>query len=212
MGGFVMSKIRVDMYLLADATGSMASAIADVKNNLKSGSETLREENDWDVGIGVAWYRDTADGDRDIFDNVLGITTDLNKLNSALNEIKASGGGDTLEAQMYALYRLAKQKTISGWRENAYRYIAWFGDVGGHDPLVYRDVSYTKDKAITELNAKNIKVLAFNTTSANGLNHLNQASDIAKRTDGDYLSSVSQSGITRLMYDTIQRNLSAVPR
>jgi hypothetical protein len=205
-----MSKILVDIYFLCDATGSMSTAINDVKTDMKAAYEGLCADmgNVWDIGTGLAWYRDTSDGDRDIFDNVLGITTDSNEISSAVKELKAEGGGDLPEAQMYALYQLARMENISQWRDGSYRYIGWFGDAYGHNPLVYRGTSYSEDMAINELNSKNIMVMSFNVASGNnGINKYEQASNISNQTKGEYYESVNQKNICREMYNVIQKNL-----
>lgn len=205
-----MSKILVDIYFLCDATGSMSVAINDVKKDMKAAFEGLVSDmgNLWDIGSGLAWYRDTSDGDRNIFDNVLGITTDANQIELATRELKATGGGDLPECQMYALYQLARMESISQWRDGSYRYIAWFGDAPGHDPLKYRGTNYSKADAIAELKEKNIITMAFNMNSYNqGINEHDQAKSIADSNHGEYYASVDQKNICRKMYDVIQRNL-----
>src|SRR5207249_1219633 len=58
----------------------------------------------------------------------------LGAVAGAINAWQADGGGDTPEAQLFALDQVA-QCPGTGWRPGAKRIIVWFGDAPGHEPV-----------------------------------------------------------------------------
>ena len=118
---------KVDVFFLADTTGSMGAALSSVQNGaaaIMAGTSGLG-----DVAYGVGEYKDV--GDAFVYRLNQDITTDTAAVQTGINAWVASGGGDWEEAQLYALYQVAN--TVS-WRPGSTRIIIWFGDAPGHDP------------------------------------------------------------------------------
>lgn len=169
---------KLDVYLLADTTGSMGSVLTGVK----SGATTI--VNDLygnslgiDVEIGVGRYRDFQSPQQDsfVFDHQLAPASSTNKtsVTSAINAWSAGGGYDIAEGQFFALDQLAKDSDPAGgsigWRSDAKKLIVWFGDAPGHDSIckAISSLSYdiTESSVTSALQAEEIVVVAIGTTS-----------------------------------------------
>lgn len=166
--------VQADIYFLADTTGSMSGSISNVKTNAANILSTTS-------GIGnVQW----AVGDyKDVDDTYVyrldqGMTANTTAVTTGINTWGASGGGDTPEAELYALYRAATD-AATGWRTGSRKLLIWFGDAAGHDP----SLGVTQADAIAALNAQGISVLAVD---VGALNSSGQASAIATATGGHY--------------------------
>jgi hypothetical protein len=180
------STAKVDVFFLADTTGSMGSTLASVKAGaaaILSGISGLG-----DVACGVGEYRDVLDAF--VYRLNQTITTNNTAIQAGINSWSASGGGDWEEGQLYALDQVASQ-TATGWRPGSTRIIIWFGDAPGHDPAG-PPPGITEAQAIAALVAKTIKVMALDVGS---LNYLGQAQRIATATGGTYYPSINISQI-----------------
>jgi uncharacterized repeat protein (TIGR01451 family) len=167
-----------DIVFLADTTGSMGSAISNVKSNINaSGSgiiDTVRAQQD-SAAFGVAQYKDfNCDTYPYTLDAAVGSSTEA--VVAAVNGWSASGGCDNPEAQLNALYRLATDTNV-GWRSGSSRIIVWFGDAEGHDPSDGHSLS----DVTTALEAAGIRVLAID---VGALDSTGQATAIANATGG----------------------------
>jgi hypothetical protein len=159
---------KVDVYFLADTTGSMGSIIAAVQtgannilNALITGFPAL------DMAFGVGNYKDFPN-DPFAFQHQLPPTATAGDVTTAINAWSADGGFDGSEAQLFALHELAEAPggTI-GWRSDAKRIIVWFGDWPGHDPVCAaisgQASDVTEASVTTELQAQDISVIAIST-------------------------------------------------
>jgi hypothetical protein len=176
---------RVDVFFLIDDTGSMGGII----NNAKAGATAILNALPASYRYGVASF----DGDpsegvtaANAFNRRTDLTTDRTAITNGLNNITAGGGGDTPEANLYALERTA---ATSSWDAGSQRLIVLFGDAPGHVNTV------TTGAAGDALVAAGAKLIAFNSSSAgNGIDGRDtspaeptttrQASDIIARTGG----------------------------
>ena len=122
-----------DVYLLADTTISMESAI----NKLKQNRHILVNALDCcipKVRIGVGYYQDFETQYTSCFTNLLSpINYDYPvEAETKINSWLVGTSGDPAEGQLYALYQLTDD---SYWRPDAKRIIVWFGDNPGHEPI-----------------------------------------------------------------------------
>ncbi len=196
----------VDIMFLTDATGSMTTAIDDVKANMAAVWSAAQDKVKYDIQVGVAWYRDVTD--LTPYGITASITDDPTGITRAISGLKAQGGGDIPEAQLYALYQLAADTRAVGWRPGAMRYIAWFGDEPGHDPVIYpAGHSTTLSKTVNELLEKNIVVMAFSMNPSNRLDSTGQATSITEATTGVLLSGVDQGSVVKTVFQSIARHL-----
>jgi hypothetical protein len=166
---------KLDIFFLADTTGSMGSAIASVKAaaaSLLTNSAALG-----DVQWAVGEYKDV--GDVWTYKLNTAFTSIQANVNTGINAWGASGGGDWPEANLFALQSAAND---SGWRAGAGKVLVMFGDAPGHDPRA----GATEASAIAALQAKGIKVQAVD----NGdLNSGGQAGRITAATGGGLFAS-----------------------
>ncbi len=121
-----------DIYFLADTTGSMGDAIANVIANSDTiMSEVIAVQPDAQFGVGN--YKDFP-YDAYCFQAQQAITDNTDAVASAISAWSASGGADGPEGQFYALTKIATDPAI-GWRTGSNRIVVWFGDCPGHDPV-----------------------------------------------------------------------------
>lgn len=168
----------LDIYFLADTTGSMGGAIASVKaaaNSLLNSTASLG-----DVRWAVGEYKDQplTSGDPYAYRLNTAFTSSKTDVQAGINLWSASGGNDLPEANLFALEKAAGE----GWRTGAGKVLVWFGDAEGHDP----SGGSTLSSATTALKDKGIKVEAINNGN---LDRTGQASSITSATGGGLFAS-----------------------
>lgn len=201
-----VSTSQLDIFFLADTTGSMGSAINSVKSvasGLLSSTAALG-----DVRWAVGEYKDIFDPFA--YRQNTAFTNDQAAVQAGINAWSASGGGDIPEANLYALQQAAND---SGWRTSAGKILVWFGDARGHDPRL----GATEATATAALQAKGIKVQAINNGN---LDSTGQATRITNATGGGLFTSTGAgvgtaiaNAITSAVtnYSTVCLDLSEVP-
>jgi hypothetical protein len=174
---------KVDVFLLADSTGSMWGVIDSVKTAAASIiADTSALGN---VFFAAGEYRDN--GDSFVYRKDQDLTAESDLVITGINKWSAGGGGDWEEANLYALEQVA---TTTGWRTDSTRILVWFGDAPGHDPS--GPTSVTLAGAISALVEKRIVVQALDVGS---LNYLGQAAKITSDTGGALYSGTSPTNV-----------------
>ena len=199
------SKRKMDIYFLADTTGSMTSIL----NAVKAGANTILGTIDGlghDLAYGVGNYRDFTDPAPHPFQHQLNPTSNKVTAAAAINTWTAAGGGDLPEAQLFALKTLAQPPlgTI-GWRPDSKRIIVWFGDAPGHDP----SGGATLASVIAGLTAENISVIAIS-VSPDQLNATGQATAITSATGGSFQSGINAANIVNTIITMINNLVSVI--
>lgn len=213
--GIPMS-VPVDVFFLADSTGSMGGEIGAVQAAMSSILASTAGLGD--VAFGVGEYRDTVPPD--IYPSAFGyqldqaITSDTAAVQSAIGAMVANEGGDGPEANLYALNEVANQSE-TGWRDGSARIIVWFGDAPGHDPSTD---GVTEAETIASLQGANIAVQAID---VGYLDSYGQASNIAAATGGAYYAGIDITSIAATIqaaiieeiedYDTVALAVSGAP-
>lgn len=208
----------VDVFFLADNTGSMGGILNSVKNSASSILDSISGGDSRFSGIDVAfgvgrYFGDPVEGVPllNAYNLLSPISKDKADTQAAINNWIASGGGDTPEANTFALHQVATSGGATdgigssdtgvgtglntGWRDNAGRIIVWFGDASSHTETVDLD---EVEKALTD---NKVKVAAINTRSAgSGIDEDGQASEIASATDGNLTNGVNpDAAITAIL-------------
>ena len=94
-------KPKVDIFFLADATGSMSNCISDVKSNMVGTYIETRKYAHCDFDMGLGFYRDIAvEGPNEEYGILQPITNDHNELQRAIDKLTVKGGGDAAESQV----------------------------------------------------------------------------------------------------------------
>ncbi len=148
-----------DIYFLADTTGSMGPAIANVQANAAT---ILAAVGGPTTAFGAGDYKDFL-GDPYAFNNAVSLAVDGGAAASAaIAAWGASGGGDGSEGQFYALDQLADSAM---WRADSTRIIVWFGDAPAHDPVCTALTGFADDITEASVTAKlvaaNIRVISI---------------------------------------------------
>ena len=188
-----------DIFFLADTTGSMGGAVANVRaGNANVMAQVVAEQPTAQFGVGE--YKDV--GDSFVYRLNQAITANTAAVNTGMNQWLASGGGDTPECQLFALQTLATS-LATGFRVGSSRIVVWFGDAVGHDPCN----GATEATATAALIAAGARVIAISTGAANNLNGTGQAQRIATATGGTFMSGASDDEVS----DAILEGLSNLP-
>jgi hypothetical protein len=222
---------KVDVYFLADNTGSMQPAI----DNVKAGASTIMTTLAGlvpDIQFGVGNYRDFKDSifppTLPAFHNQLSITANQANVSAAINAWFALEGGDIPEASLYGLHEVATGAT--GWRPGAMKFIVWFGDAPGHEPVcapiwgggfpITRTtvIGDLKSAAfVTAIQPNGLAVLAVSITTGPGLdgastggyancnsdNLTGQATAITTATGGSLTSGVNPSAVANAILNAL---------
>jgi hypothetical protein len=166
---------KPNVYLLADTTGSMGGAIADVKSSASAIVNNFADKPGTDPCFGVGDYKDFLSGDAYAFRNALTFagcsdSTQASSATTAINAWGASGGLDPPEAQLFALHRIAQGD--AAYESDSQKLLIWFGDQPGHDPIcgmVYAGddaaPGITTNDVATELRNAGITVYPIGVTS-----------------------------------------------
>jgi len=182
---------KVDVFFLADTTGSMGGSIGAV---ISSASSILSATTGLgDVAWGVGEYKDF--GDIYAYRLNTAITSTVSSVTAGIGMWAASGGGDFPEANLFGLHSVATDP-LTGWRAGSARILVWFGDAPGHDP----SGGATLASATADLVGMGIKVQALD---VGALNSTGQALSIATATGGAYYSGISTSSIVAAITSAI---------
>lgn len=155
---------KEDFYLLSDATGSMGGAI-DTSRKKFADVVRRRAKVSRDVAFGVGFYRDEEDIP---FRNLQSITTNTTPVFAAIDSLRADGGLDTPEANLFAISQVATRDFI-GWRKGSRKILVYFGDNPGHEPTCPDGMPLNRTTVIKQLKARDITVVA--TSFSPGLNN-----------------------------------------
>ncbi len=186
------STAAVDVYFLADTTGSMGYEISQVQ----AGAATILSST---AGLGDVYY---AVGEYEDF-GVYGdspytlhqdFTNDVSLVQAGIDAWTdpLGYGGDGPESQLYALEQAAE---TASWRDGSTRILVWFGDYYGHDPSGPSTLATATQALVDE----NITVEAISVGGSLGP----QATSIATATGGTHYTGISTSALVSTITDAI---------
>lgn len=197
---------KVDVYFLADTTGSMGGAI----NSVKSAASSILSQAAGlgDVQFAVGHYNgELRDSSYALFQSM---TASQAAAQAGINSWFASGGGDGPEANLYGLYHAAND-AATGWRPGSERILIWFGDAPGHDPspggTAPSDGKVTEAQATAALVNQGINVQAISVGFAQ-LNSSGQAQRIANATGGTLFNGISVANLVATITDAITTSVT----
>lgn len=174
----------VDVFFLADNTGSMVGTVASAQSGASAILNGLPDTYRFGVG---RYYGDPSEPSvtpATSFNLLTNLTADKTAVQSGINLWNASGGGDIPEANFYALQQTANN---ASWDAGSRHIVVWFGDAPSHTETT------TQQEAIDALERVDAKVVAFNNgVAGSGIDGLytgqpagtHQASDIIAQTGG----------------------------
>ncbi len=216
---------KLDVFFLADTTGSMGPAINDVKANAAAILSAI-DANSSDSRYGAGDYKDFPDTVPP-FRLCSGITSNSAAVTGCINGWFAGGGRDTPEGQFFALDQIANG--AAGFRTDAVKVLIWFGDAPAHDPVCSSlsglGGDITEGSVTAGLSAAGIKVLAISTTTGADPNALDgnpaagndyvaacgapggssgQASRIAATTGGSHQFGVAPGDLAQAIIDGLE--------
>lgn len=189
----------LDVMFLADTTGSMGPAIANVAANATTIMNAVLAAQP-SSQFGAAQYTDVTAAPVFLVNHQ--ITATVADVQTAINTWAAGGGGDTPEDAINALWQIAQPGTAGFRADPVTRIVVWFGDASSHDP----SNGHTQADAINALVAANITVLAINVDSggADGLDASGQATAIASGTGGSYLGTATPDEVSAMILSGLQ--------
>lgn len=148
---------NVDVFFLADNTGSMGSTISKATAGAIAILNALPSTYQFGVGRYFGDPSEPGMTPSSAYQTLTALTSNKPAVQSGINSWIASGGGDGPEGNLFALKQVAE---TAAWRPEAQRLVVMFGDAEGHTETT------TTAQAIAALGAANAKVIAFNNTSA----------------------------------------------
>jgi len=120
---------KTDVALVIDTTGSMGDDMDNVKKNMARLITQLQPKvSSIGLKLSVVLYRDKGERAYEV-KVAQKFTSDLNKINSAVQAIRTGGGGDHPEAVLDALEVTLEKLS---WRPRAQRSVVLIGDAPGH--------------------------------------------------------------------------------
>jgi hypothetical protein len=182
-----------DIVFLADTTGSMGGAIANVRTNAASIMSQLATAQP-SAQFGVAEYKDLT-ADAAPFTVRQDLTTNQAAVQTGIDQWNADGGGDFPEDGINALYNLANGAVH--FRTGGTRIVVMFGDAPSHDPSGGHSLADT----VAALQAAKIKVVAVD---VDDLNDGGQAQAITDPTGGVYLQAPTPEQVSAKILEGIQ--------
>lgn len=185
---------EVDVFFVIDSSESMSSflgltqfIIPVVANNLIGNNPAM------DFHWGLADYRDFTDGEPYASQGLnmrQTLTHSVTDLQTALNSITATGGGDIPEQSFAALKNVAE-----GWlddydgRNDAQRLLVWAGDAPANEP---GGLNPTLNDTLRALNTMGVQVFGLsNAAAGQGIDTDNQATDITDGTGGHLFTNIN---------------------
>jgi hypothetical protein len=182
-----------DIAFLADTTGSMGGALANVQTNASTVLSTILIAQPT-AQFSVSEYRDIGDAFGRFRVNQA-LTANQTDVQNAISGWSAGGGGDTPEAQLSALNDVATG--AAGWRSGSTRIAVWFGDQPGHDP----SDGVTEASATAALISAGVQVVAVdvsNLDSTGQATGITSATGGSLETSGDEVSAAILAGLSNL--------------
>ena len=209
----------LDLVFCMDCTGSMGPYIIKAKESIKSIVTNIVEKSGCnDILFGLVAYRDHPPQDDTFITKKFNFTNNLEIMQSYLNELVASGGGDGPEALTAALFEIKNME----WREETTKIVIVIsdapphglgeyddgfinGDPDGHDPIIITKELATKGITIysvgcePEINkyqfARAFLISLANITGGQsiGLENANSLADVILG------STIEELGITKLL-------------
>jgi len=148
---------KADVVFAIDTTRSMSGTINNVKNNITTYVNKLKEEH-VDIRLGLVEFRDiTVDGKASTKDH--GWFLDVDSFIAELKKLNGSGGGDTPESAVDAL-ETARRKSF---RNNIDKYIVLITDANYKNGTNY-DIT-TMEEEISRLKADGVNVSVISSSS-----------------------------------------------
>ncbi len=204
------SSAPVDVYFLADTTGSMRAEI----NAVQAGASSILADTFalGDVRYAVGEYEDFGVAGDAPYTLHQDFTADTALVQAGIAKWTdpLGYGGDGPESQLYALEEAAE---TASWRDGSTRILVWFGDYAGHDP----SGPSTLASATEALVDGDITVEAISIGGSLGP----QADAIAAATGGTHFTGISTASIVATItaaitevvdtYTTVGIDLSGVP-
>lgn len=230
-----LAKTDVDIFFLADNTGSMGGLIDSVQLNSQSILNALKGDSRFDkvnMQFGVGAYL----GDPSEFSETMNtsyqllqtITSDDVLINSAINNWSATGGGDWEEGNFYAIQQALtngegtirddalKSQKITGWREGAEKVVVVFGDAPSWQNSVnekeLKDLVKKIGAKIVFIDTNSINSgLSQNVFNANsGQQMMDSAIEIADASAGSYMQltdvSLVRDAVLNSVFDALADN------
>jgi hypothetical protein len=168
----------VDLFFLADNTGSMGPEVNRAKAGVSTILGNLPPGAAYNFGVGRYLGDPGEPGYNEVtaYTRILDLTSDPAAVQAAVDTWFASGGGDLPEANFYALQQMSN---TTSWRTGSQRLVVWFGDARSHT------MTTTEAEAIAALQNAGVTVIAFNSSGpGTGIDQFGQASNIVAATGG----------------------------
>ena len=141
-----------------------------------------------DAEFAIASYKDVGDGAR-VLPVETGLTGGQATAQTAIDSLSASGGGDTPEGQINALWEVGSGGDAIAFRLDSSRIVVWFGDASGHDPAA--GTARPTPRRPSRASAPRSSPSTSSPEAADGLDTTGQAQRIAAATRRTFFPNVT---------------------
>ncbi|WP_147535413.1 flagellin [Bacillus marasmi] len=161
---------KSDIIFIIDNTGSMGSPIANVKNNIESFVNKMKDEG-VDVRLGLVTYGDISPSENGEWVEKKDFVTDVEVFKTYIGSVPAIGGGDTEESGLEGIADPTNGALSFSFREDATKQFILVTDAPVHDNATDGDggdgqSSYDIDDVANLLKTNNIKLHVVSSTAS----------------------------------------------
>jgi len=197
----------LDLIFVIDQTSSMGPVFAQVQKTAKQIMASITAAFP-DYRVAIVAYRDW--GDTEMFKD-FPFTTSASEFQSAIDSLKAQGGGDTPEAVLEALLRALRLP----WRPGVNKQIILMGDAPPHSPVPQGpDMGKTADDVVKLAFEVDPAVINSIATAAGGSvskDTLKAFEDLAMRTKGAAVTADKAEEVPKKIMDVVGSMALATP-
>ncbi|WP_349408339.1 flagellin [Pseudalkalibacillus sp. SCS-8] len=183
---------KTDIVFIIDDTGSMGSAINNVKNNITDFVDGIASKG-IDVQLGLVTYGDVSPSENGNGIAKKEFVSDVNTFKTYLSDIRVVGGGDWEESGLEGIKDTSSGALSYSFREGASIQFVMVTDAPVHDNAIDGDGGdgqsiYDIDQVADELKSKNIKLhVVGNDNKSSTNNPYTQLQRLTEPTNGTFM-------------------------
>ncbi len=193
------SSKALDLIFVIDQTSSMGPVFEQVQKTAKQIMASIASTSP-DYRVAIVAYRDWSD--TEMFKDVP-FTTSVSEFQSAIDSLKAQGGGDTPEAVLEALLRALRLP----WRAGVNKQIILMGDAPPHSPVPQGpDVGKTADDVVKlafEVDPAVINTIATAAGGSVSKDTMKAFEDLSTRTKGTTVTADKAEEVPKKIMDVV---------
>ncbi len=202
---YSINSVKTDLLFVVDTTGSMATGLAAVKEEIKRLLYRL-ESSGIDYRIAIIDVKDVPEYPQGVR-TALGFSSHPQRIIDAINGLQAGNGGDTAEP-IYSGIMLGftnSDETVGAWRPSAAKYVTVFTDTEPKSPEPFGK-RYTAKDVINAAKALDPAVISAIVLDDNLEAHATMK-ELTTETGGIFLNPTSYDGIREALHTVVNDSI-----